>query len=162
MSSSITEITTEEDWEAQPIGALARVGFIEHDDNGNETDGGIMTILRVDGDITVTVGTYMLAGGRYWSEVWVWEQGADVIDTAMIESAAETPSEARAAAAADPEDVVDAAIAGHKKRRDDLMEVPARDYMAIPAAELPPASPAKAIVEALRSNGWALPAKVNS
>lgn len=77
-------IDTEEEWEAQPIGTLARVGFIEHDDNGNEVDGGIMTIIRVEGDITVTVGNYMLAGGRYWSEVWVWEQGAAVIDTATV------------------------------------------------------------------------------
>lgn len=77
-------INTEDEWEAQPVGTLARVGFIDHDDDGNETDGGIMTIIRVDGDVTVTVGDYMLAGGRYWSDVWVWEQGAAVIDTATV------------------------------------------------------------------------------
>lgn len=80
----MSTINTEEEWEAQPVGTLARVGYIDHDNDGNETDGGIMTIIRVDGDVTVTVGDYMLAGGRYWSEVWVWEQGAAVIDTARV------------------------------------------------------------------------------
>lgn len=157
MSNSIaTEITSEEQWEAQPVGTLARVGFIEHDDNGNEVDEGkTMTILRVDGDITVTVGTYMLAGGRHWTDVWVWEQGVDVIDTTTIMAGTGTSAEDGATAAADIEDVVDAAIAGHKKFHDDLMEIPARNYMSIPTAELPPRSPAKAIVRALRDNGWA-------
>lgn len=77
-------INTEEEWDTLPVGTLARVGYIEHDDDGNETEGGIMTIVRVDGDVTVTVGDYMLAGGRYWSEVWVWEQGVTAADTATI------------------------------------------------------------------------------
>lgn len=78
-------IENEAQWEALPVGTLARVGYIEHDDDGNEVDEGKkMTILRVDGDVRTNVGDYMLAGGKYWSEVWVWEQGAHAVDTAMI------------------------------------------------------------------------------
>lgn len=77
-------ISTEEEWQALPIGTLARVGFIDFDDDGNETEGGIMSILRVPGDFQANAGDYMLAGGRYWSDIWGWEQGVTAHDPAAV------------------------------------------------------------------------------
>lgn len=147
-------ITTEQDWEALPVGTLARVGFIEHDDDGNETEGGTMTILRVDGDVTVTVGDYMLAGGRYWSEVWVWEQGVTVLDTATITEPEYTDASQSLTSAVE---AVDAAIAAHAQRVVEFNQTPYSEYVKLPPEAHPAPTPARDIVGALATLGWTPP-----
>ncbi|ACL42181.1 hypothetical protein Achl_4230 (plasmid) [Pseudarthrobacter chlorophenolicus A6] len=148
-------IETEEQWDALPVGTLARVGYLEHDDNGNEIDEGKkMTILRVEGDVRTNVGDYMLAGGKYWSEVWVWEQGAYAADTATIPD-----EDSEADVEPDVVDVVEGAIRRHEQRLKDIGNTPYSEYLKIPQELLPPKSPAHAVVEALGEIGWAPPVK---
>lgn len=147
-------ISNEAHWESLPIGALARVGYIEHDDDGNEVDEGkTMTVLRVPGDVRANAGDYMLAGGKYWSEIWGWEQGTVVLNTAMIPEPdfddAADPSRADAIKAAD------AAIVAHAQRVADLNATPYSEYVKIPREAHPNESPAQDIVEALAARGWA-------
>lgn len=147
-------IDTEAQWEALPVGTLARVGYIEHDENGNEIDEGkVMTMLRVDGDFRANVGDYMLAGGKYWTEVWGWEQGAHAVDTATIADE-DTP---RAAPLEAAEATVDAAITAHQARLDALNAMPVSEYRKLREDDLPPDSPAGTIIEALTAVGWAAP-----
>lgn len=148
-------IETEAQWEALPVGTLARVGYIEHDDSGAEIDEGKkMTILRVEGDVRANAGDYMLAGGQYWSEVWVWEQGAYAVDTAAIrdEDAPQKPASVDEAVA-----VVDAAIAAHQEKLVEINNTPYSEYLKIPQELLPAESPARTVVEALSAAGWAPP-----
>lgn len=151
-------ITTEDEWKALPIGTLARVGFIEHDDDGSETEGGTMTILRVAGDFQANAGDYMLAGGRYWSDIWGWEQGATALDTATIPDPVwpSTPQQDASEDAA--EAAVDAAITGHQELLAQLDQMPVGEYVKIPESDLPPESPATAAIKALQDLGWAPPA----
>lgn len=51
----------------------------------------------MEGDVSINLDDYMLAGGKYWSEVWVWEQGAHAVDTAAIR-AEDAPEPAKVAA----------------------------------------------------------------
>jgi hypothetical protein len=39
-------IATEQEWDALPVGTIAKVGYIETDDDGHENDGGTMIVLR--------------------------------------------------------------------------------------------------------------------
>jgi hypothetical protein len=153
-------ISTEEEWNTLPIGTLARVGFIEHDDDGNETEGGTMTILRVAGDFQANAGDYMLAGGRYWSEVWVWEQGATALDTAAIPEPVWSPGLAPTTAAQELAEAfitVHDTIESHKIRLKAIDKTPISEYLRIPPEDLPPKSPARDIVEALQARGWTPP-----
>jgi hypothetical protein len=150
-------ITTEDEWESLPVGTLARVGFIEHDDDGNETEGGTMTILRVAGDYQATAGDCMLAGGRYWSEAWIWEQGATALDTATIPEP-DWPGAPKDPAAETAEAAVDAAIAGHAKRVEAFNKTPYSEYVKLGPEAHPAPTPARDIVEALSDLGWAPPA----
>lgn len=150
-------ITTEAEWESLPIGTLARVRYLEHDDGGNEVDEGkSMSILRVDGDARANAGDCMLAGGQYWSEVWVWEQGVTVIDPSTIpgpdDNQAADPSPADAVAA------VDAAIAEHAKDVEAFNKMPYSEYLKLGPEARPDATPARGILQALSSLGWAPPA----
>ena len=52
---------------------------------------------------------------------------------------------------------VDAAIAMHGKQFADLMQTPLSEYLKMPEAGRAPESPARAIVDTLRSCGWAPP-----
>ncbi|MET4143815.1 hypothetical protein [Arthrobacter sp. UYCo732] len=153
-----TEITTAEDWESQPIGTLARVGYIEHDDDGADVDEGKkMTILRVEGDVRTNIGDYMLAGGKYWAEVWGWENGAYAIDSASIPD--EEDSSQASDAVQNAVAIVDEAIRVHEQRVRDINNTPYSEYVKIPQELLPPKSPARAVVEALSAAGWAPPVK---
>ena len=148
-------IETEAQWDALPVGTLARVGYIEHDDDGNEIDESKkMTILRVEGDFRANVGDYMLAGGKYWTEVWVWEQGAYAVDTATIPDEDEPQ---KPASVVEAEAAVDAAIAAHQQKIKEVNSTPYSEYVKIPKELLPPESPARDIVEALSAAGWAPP-----
>jgi hypothetical protein len=150
-------IDSEAQWDALPVGTLARVGYIEHDDDGNEIDEGKkMTILRVEGDVRTNVGDYMLAGGKYWSEVWNWEQGTHAVDTAAIRDE-DAPVPQKPASVEEAEAVVDAAIAAHQEKIKEMNRTPYEDYLKIPKELLPPESPASTIVEALSAAGWAPP-----
>jgi hypothetical protein len=146
-------ISTEAEWENLPIGTLARVRYLEHDDDGNEVDEGkSMSILRVDGDARANAGDCMLAGGKYWSEVWMWEQGVTVIDPATLpEPEFETPDPSLTDAVA----AVDAAIAGHAERVARLNKTPYSEYLNLPPEAHPAPTPARDIVEALQARGWA-------
>ncbi|QOT19543.1 hypothetical protein [Paenarthrobacter sp. YJN-5] len=146
-------IRSEAHWDSLPIGTLARVGYIDHDDDGNEADGGTMTILRVEGNFRANAGDYMLAGGIYWTEIWGWEQGTVVLNTSTI-------PEPEFDDTADPSHLdairaVDAAIAGHAQRVADLNATPYAEYVKIPREAHPNESPAQDIVEALAAHGWA-------
>lgn len=150
-------ITTEAEWESLPIGTLARVRYLEHDDGGNEVDEGkSMSILRVEGDARANAGDCMLAGGQYWSEVWVWEQGVTVIDPSTIpgpdDNQTAEPSPADAVAA------VDAAIAEHAKRVEAFNKTPYAEYLKLGPEAHPDPTPARGILQALSSLGWAPPA----
>jgi hypothetical protein len=149
-------ISTEEHWDALPVGTLARVAYLEHnEDTGSETDGGTMSILRVDGDFRANAGDCMLAGGKYWSEVWVWQQGVTALDTTVIPEPdfddSADPAHGDAVAA------VDAAIAAHTQRVADLNATPYAEYVKLPPEAHPSPSPARYIVEALTARGWAPP-----
>ena len=149
-------ITNEAEWDSLPIGTLARVRYLEHDDDGNEVDEGkSMSILRVDGDVRANAGDCMLAGGQYWSEVWVWEQGVTVFDPSTIPDPGyeETPNPS----VADAEAAVDAAITGRREMLAGLDQMPVAEYAKIPEADLPPESPAKAVIKALQNLGWSSP-----
>ncbi|QOD06081.1 hypothetical protein [Pseudarthrobacter sp. BIM B-2242] len=150
-------IETEAQWDALPVGTLARVGYIEHDDNGNEIDDGKkMTILRVEGDFRANVGDYMLAGGKYWAEVWGWEQGTHAVDTAAIRDE-DAPEPEKVSQSEEAESVVDAAIAAHQETLKEFNNTPYSEYVKIPQELHPPESPARTIVEALTAAGWAPP-----
>lgn len=146
-------INTGEHWDSLPVGTLARVGYIDTDDDGHESIQGTMTILRVEGDFRANAGDYMLAGGKYWAEVWVWQQGATVIDTATIPEpdydAAPDPANVSAAEA------VNAAITAHAQRVAELNNTPYSEYVKLPPEAHPDPTPARDIVEALAARGWA-------
>ncbi|MFD0046982.1 hypothetical protein ACFVGV_17510 [Pseudarthrobacter scleromae] len=154
-------IETEAQWDALPVGTLARVGYIEHDDNGAEIDEGkMMIILRVEGDFRANVGDYMLAGGKYWSEVWGWEQGATALDTAEISEPVWAPGLAPTTAAQELAEAyltVHDTIEDHKARLQAIDKTPISEYLRIPTEDLPPKSPAVEIVKALQSRGWTPP-----
>ena len=129
MTITVRTITTQTEWESLPIGTLARVGYIEHDDNGNEVDEGkTMSILRVEGDASANAGDCMLAGGKYWSEVWSWEQGTTAVDTATIPEPVwpgtlpESPSEDAA------ESAIHHAITGHQELLEEMGHMPVSEY----------------------------------
>lgn len=81
---AIRDITTEEQWEALPVGALAKVYCCEIDDQGLESDTLTVYVIRVEGDARANVGDYWLAGGKWWSDVWVWQQGAAVVQLSEV------------------------------------------------------------------------------
>jgi hypothetical protein len=145
-------ITTEAEWEALPVGTLARVGYIEHDDDGNEVDEGkVMSVLRVEGDARANAGDCMLAGGKYWSEVWAWEQGVTAMDpTALPEPGFETPGSSLKDAVA----AVDAAISAHTERVEAFNKTPYSEYVKLPPDAHPAPTPARDIVVALQVRGW--------
>lgn len=144
-------ISTEAEWDALPVGTLARVGYLGDDEDENDQDG-IMSILRVDGDFRANAGDCMLAGGKYWAEVWVWQQGVTVFDpTVLPEPDFETPDPSLDDAVA----AVDAAIKDHARRIKDFGNTPVRDYFNLPSESHPDRNPARAIVEALQARGWA-------
>jgi hypothetical protein len=151
-------ISTEDSWDSLPVGTLARVHYDNHDDDGAETHGGTMSILRVDGDVRANAGDCMLAGGKYWTEVWVWQQGVVVFNpTALPEPDFEDqylPPLASTVAA------VEAAIADHAWRVKEIVSVPDDEYVKIPREARPDRTPALAIIEALQARGWA-PAPVH-
>ena len=151
-------ISTRNEWEALPVGALARVGYIDHAEDGSDIDGGIMFAIRVDGDIQTKAGDYMLAGGRYWSETWGWENSVTVADLDALLPDRTGPEPVPGTA--DAVSVIETAIAAHTKRHEDMMQMPVRKYRLIPADELPPVSPASAVLEALTSRGWAPAARL--
>lgn len=80
--AAVREIDTEEDWEALPVGTFAKVYCFEADDQGNESDTLTVYVTRVEGDARANIGDHWLAGGKWWSDVWVWQQGVVVIDLA--------------------------------------------------------------------------------
>lgn len=154
-------ITTEAEWEALPVGTLARVRYLEHDGDGNEVDEGkTMSILRVDGDVRANAGDCMLAGGQYWSEVWVWEQGVTAVDPAAIPAPVWAPG---LAPTTDAQELAEAfltvndTIENHKARLKAIDKTPVSEYLRIPIEDLPPKSPAAEIVEALQARGWTPP-----
>ena len=147
-------ITTGTEWDLLPVGTLARVGYLEHDDDGSEVDEGkTITILRVEGDFRANAGDHMLAGGKYWSEVWVWQQGVSVLDTTTLPEPeyGDTPDALHASAV----EAVDAAITAHAKRVSDLGNTPYGEYVKIPREAHPNPTPAQDIVDALILRGWA-------
>lgn len=159
--TSLRYIDTETEWDALPVGTLARVRYIEHDDGGAEVDEGkSMTILRVEGDFRSNAGDYMLAGGKYWAEVWVWQQGVHAVDTAEIPEPVWEPGLAPATAALELAEsfiTVHDAIENHKARLKAIDKTPISEYLRIPTEDLPPKSPAVEIVNALRARGWTPP-----
>lgn len=147
-------ISTGAEWDALPIGTLARVGYLGDDEDENDHDG-IMSILRVEGDVRANAGDCMLAGGKYWAEVWVWQQGVTVMDPATL-------PEPEFEAAPDPEltdavAAVDAAIEDHARRVKALNATPIADYWKIPLEAHPAPTPARDIIKALSALGWAPP-----
>jgi hypothetical protein len=82
--AAVREIETEEQWEALPVGSLAKVYCMEIDDQGVESDTLTVFVTRVEGDTRANIGDYWLAGGKWWSDVWVWQQGVIVVDAAEV------------------------------------------------------------------------------
>ncbi|NSX37152.1 hypothetical protein HTS88_12150 [Pseudarthrobacter oxydans] len=78
------EIETEEQWEALAVGTLAKVYCMEVDDQGVESDTLTVYVTRVEGDARANIGEYWLAGGKWWSDVWHWQQGVLVVDVAEV------------------------------------------------------------------------------
>jgi hypothetical protein len=145
-------ITSDTEWDLLPVGTLARVDYMDTDDEGHESIEGTMTILRVEGDFRANAGDYMLAGGKYWAEVWVWQQGITVMDTSTLpgpDYSAPRTSVTDAVAA------VDAAITGHTKRVEELKQTPFREYVKLPPEAHPAPTPAQDIVDSLTALGWA-------
>jgi hypothetical protein len=104
----------------------------------------------------------MLAGGRYWSEVWVWQQGTVTADTAVILPEPEYPGYEEESVLAEALAVVDGAIAGHARRAMEINQTPVAEYLKIPVALLPSESPAGNIIDALLAAGWTAPAEKSS
>lgn len=145
-------ITTEAEWDALPVGTLARVGYIEHDDDGNELDGTkTMSVLRVEGDFRANAGEYMLAGGKYWAEIWAWEQGVVAFDPATIPEPGYGEPDPLISAV----EAVDAAITYHAGRVTALGKMPYREYIELPPEAHPAPTPARDVVDALTALGWA-------
>jgi hypothetical protein len=147
-------ITTGTEWDLLPVGTLARVGYLEHDDDGNEVDEGkTMTILRVEGDFRANAGDHMLAGGKYWSEVWVWQQGVVAFDpTTLPEPDFEADYDQSMTSTVL---AVEAAIADHALRVKEICEMPYDDYEKTPRGARPTRTPAMPVIEALKVRGWA-------
>lgn len=80
--TAVREIETEEQWEALAVGTLAKVYCYEADDQGAESDTLTVFVTRVEGDARANIGDHWLAGGKWWSDVWAWQQGVVVIDVA--------------------------------------------------------------------------------
>lgn len=80
--AAVREIETEEQWEALSVGTLAKVYCFETDEQGNESDTLTVYVTRVEGDARANIGDHWLAGGKWWSDVWAWQQGVVVIDVA--------------------------------------------------------------------------------
>lgn len=70
-------VSGQPEWDALPIGTVARIDTVEVDDEGAEKDI-IIFALRVESEIRVDAGPYMLAGGKYWEVAFEWDQGAQV------------------------------------------------------------------------------------
>ena len=145
-------ISTDAHWDALPVGTLARVGYIEHDDDGREIPGGTLSILRVEGDVRANAGDCMLAGGKYWAEVWVWQQGVVAFDPTLLP---EPHFEAPVLADQDAAAAVDAAIEDHARRVQELQSTPIADYWKLPREAHPNPTPGRDIIHALRTRGWA-------
>lgn len=71
------EVSGQPEWDALPIGTIARLDTIDVDDEGDEKDI-VIYVLRVESEIRVDAGPYMLAGGKYWEIAFEWDQGARV------------------------------------------------------------------------------------
>ncbi|HEX9089770.1 MAG TPA: hypothetical protein VF867_19920 [Arthrobacter sp.] len=156
MTTIARTITTEAEWESLPVGTIARVGYIDHDDDGNEIDGGIAFVIRVDTDMRVNVSDYWLCGGKWWSDVWNWEQGVTVADLATLLPETHWPGTVAVSTSADDaEAVIHHTITGHQNLLEEMDHMPVDEYRKIPEADLPPESPAKAVLAALQGLGWA-------
>lgn len=70
-------VSGQSEWDALPIGTIARLDTIEFDDDGDEKDI-VIFVLRVESEIRVDAGPYMLAGGKYWENAFEWDQGGQV------------------------------------------------------------------------------------
>ncbi|MCC3292454.1 hypothetical protein [Arthrobacter sp. zg-Y1110] len=69
------KVSDQSEWDQLPVGTVARIETVEVDDDGGETDI-IIFVLRVEGDIRVDAGDYMLAGGKHWHIAFEWDQDA--------------------------------------------------------------------------------------
>lgn len=119
-------------------------------------EGKSMSILRVDGDVRANAGDCMLAGGQYWSEVWVWEQGVTVMDPTTIPEAV-WPGEPKDTPAEAAKSAIDQAIRDHSAAVKNLDKMPTKAILALPDGSGPGQSPARFIIEALTALGWAPP-----
>jgi hypothetical protein len=114
----------------------------------------------VEGDVRANAGDCMLAGGKYWSEVWVWQQGVTALDTAAIPAPVWAPGLAPTTAAQELAEAfitVHDAIENHKARLKAIDKTPLSEYLRIPTEDLPPKSPTEDIVKALQARGWTPP-----
>lgn len=71
------EVFDADEWQGLPLGTVARVETFEELDDGTQKDI-IVYVLRVDADIRVDAGPYMLAGGSQWRYAWEWAEGGTV------------------------------------------------------------------------------------
>lgn len=154
MTITARHITTEAEWEVLPVGTLSRVGYLEIDDDGHESDTLTMFVIRVEGDFRANAGDYMLAGGKYWSEVWVWQQGATALDTATIPEEDWPGTVPVGSSEEDAEAAIHHAITGHQDLLEEIDHMPVDEYRKIPESDLPPDSPAKVVLAALQDLGW--------
>lgn len=82
--AAIRDITTEEQWKALPVGTIAQVYCFEIDDQGLESDTLTMYVIRVDGVFRANAGDYWLAGGKWWDDVWNFQQGVAAVQISDV------------------------------------------------------------------------------
>ncbi|WP_427019369.1 hypothetical protein ACQCSX_22005 (plasmid) [Pseudarthrobacter sp. P1] len=159
------DMTTRDDWEAQPVGTIARVEHLSSREEGGPVL--VAFVTRVDGDFQSTAGQYQLAGGRHWSGIWDHQRRATVLNAATVPAApVDAPTDApvrpssRDGVIAAATDAIDNAITQHHQVLDGFLQTPYREYVKIPAAEHPASSPAGHIIDQLLQLGWQPPEKV--
>lgn len=144
-----TEITSRDQWEALPAGTVVDVHYFETDDDGPlET----MRVLRAAEAVLSAVGGYWLAGGKHWSHIWDYQQGA----TVAVPAREDTP-----AAACRDDSIMEGILAGkdaffdHRQKFIRYMDLPITERLAHGAPG--PQGVWVAIIERLLDLGWEPP-----